>query len=158
MKLTTGILPVWMKQAVAIDSLLLTLAGIPVIFGFACITLMLVVSEDSAAIIIGLISFLLLVLTIGAGGITFWHSTRSIQNKVSPPLRLPSSRSLLSVFGLHIIVGLVVVKNTSVAGVLLPPIVFGIAILPPLLTLSWFIDNRSVDLTYRHGGSFQKKQ
>lgn len=151
MNLTTGILPTWVKQTLAIGSLLLTLAGIPAIFGFGCVTLLLVASKDSAAITTGLVSFTLLFLTLGAGGVTFWHSTRSLQEKVSKPLRFPPVWILPSIFGLLIIVGLIVVENDSMAGILLPPTLFGIAILPPLLALSWFVNNRTPGVTYRQG-------
>ena len=149
MNLTTGILPIWLKQALAVGSLLLIVAGAPAVFGFACITFLLVISEDSAATITGLISFILIMLTVGAGGVVFWHSTRSLQRKVSHPLRLPSGWKLLSIFGFLIIIGLVIVENDFALGILLPPILFGIAILPPLLALSWFIGNKPVGVSYR---------
>jgi len=151
MDLTTGILPTWMKQALAIGSLLLTLAGIPAVFGFVCITLVLVISEDSAAIATGLISFTLIVLTVGAGSVTFWHSTRSLQGKASRPLRLPSVWILLGIFGFLIIVGLIIIESESISGILLPPILFGITLLPPLIAFSWFINTRTTGITYRQG-------
>jgi len=151
MNLASGILPIWAKQTLAIGSLLLTLAGLPAVFGFGCVTLLLVVSEDSAAIVTGLVSFTLLVVTLGAGGITFWHITRSLQERVSKPLRFPPAWILLSIFGFLIIVGLIIVENESIAGIMLPPTLFGIAILPPLLALSWFVNNKTTDLTYRQG-------
>ena len=151
MDLTTGILPTWVKQTLAIGSLLLTLAGIPAGFGFVCITLVLVISEDSAAIATGLTSFILLLLTLGAGGVIFWHSTRSLQEKVSKPLRFPSVWILLSILGFLIIVGLIVVENESTAGILFPSTLFGITILPPLLALSWFANNKTTGVTYRQG-------
>jgi len=151
MNLTTGPLPTWAKQTVAIGSLLLTLAGIPAIFGFVCLTLLLVFSDDSAAIATGLISFIFLILTIGAGGITFWHSTRSLQKKVSKPVQFPRVWILLSILGFLILVGLIVDENEPIAGILLPPVLFGITILPPLSALSWFVDSRTPGITFRQG-------
>jgi len=113
--------------------------------------LLLVVSEDSTASVTGLISFTLLVVTLGTGGITFWHITRSLQERVSKPLQFPPAWILLSIFGFLIIGGLIVVENESAAGILLPPILFGITILPPLLALSWFVNNKTINLTYRQG-------
>jgi hypothetical protein len=151
MDLTTGILPTWIKQILAIGSLLLTLAGIPAVFGFVCITLMLVISEDSAAIVTGLASFTLIVLTVGAGGVAFWHSTQSLQDKISKPVQFPLVWILLGIFGLLIIIGLMIIESETISGILLPPILFGITLLPSFIALSWFVNNKTTHVTYRQG-------
>ena len=152
MNLTTGILPTWMKQTLAIGSLLLTLAGIPAVFGFVCITVLLVASDDSGAVATGIISFALIMLTVGAGGVTFWHSTRSLQEKSSSRLKLPPILILLSSFVLLIIIGLITIElDEPMAGIMLPPVLVGVALLPPLIALTWFFDDRTIDVTYRQG-------
>ena len=152
MNLTTGMLPVWLKQTLAVGGLLLVLAGIPAIFGFACITPLLILSEDSTAVVTGLISFIVIGLTVGAGGIIFWHSTRSLQGKSSNHAKIPPIWTLLTLFGFLIIIGLVIVENDEpIAGILLPPILVGMALLPSLIALAWFFDGKINEITYRQG-------
>jgi len=152
MNLTTGILPAWMKQTLAIGSLLLTLTGIPAVFGFVCLTLILVISEDPSATATGLVSFTLIILTVGAGGVTFWHSTRSLQKKSSSRLKLPPILILLTSFALIVIIGLITIElDEPIISILLPPILVGIAFLPPLIALTWFLGGGAINVTYRQG-------
>lgn len=81
LNLTTVTLPSWLKRASAIAGLLLLLPGLPLTFGFFCITRMLAVEGDHDAISAGLISFTLTAITLGAGRIVVWHSLRSLQGK-----------------------------------------------------------------------------
>lgn len=144
-------MPSWQKQVIAIAGLLLALSGLPMIFGFCCITLAMTISGERDAIVGGVVSFILMVLTIGAGGVTFWHSLQSLHEKISRPLHLPSAWILSGIIILFAIVGQLSAEDASAAGLLLPPILLVAAGLPPLLAISWFMNQRTEELTWRRG-------
>jgi RsiW-degrading membrane proteinase PrsW (M82 family) len=151
LKLTSGAMPSWQKQGIAITSLLLVLAGLPMIFGFFCVTLVMTIMGERDAIEMGLVSFTLMMVTVGAGGITFWHSLQSLQGNISKPLYLPSAWLLSGIIILLAIVGQLSAENASAAGLFLPPILLVAAGLPPLLAISWFMNQRTAELTWRRG-------
>jgi RsiW-degrading membrane proteinase PrsW (M82 family) len=144
-------MPSWQKQVIAIAGLLLALPGLPMIFGFCCITLGMVVSGEREAIEVGLVSFTLMMLTLGAGGVTFWHSLQSLQGNISRPLHLPSAWTLAGIFILIVGLGLSMAGSDSAAGLFFPPILLVAASLPPLLAVSWFTSQKTEGLTWRQG-------
>ncbi len=146
---TIGPLPTWLKRTIAIAGLLLLLLGLPLAFGFFCLTFILVVEGNHTAISAGLISFTLMAITLGAGGITLWHSLRSLQGKNSKTLQLPPVWVIAGIFGLLVAMGLFVSSNNFVSGLLFPPILLAAAALPPLLAVSWFINQNAGGLTWR---------
>jgi RsiW-degrading membrane proteinase PrsW (M82 family) len=152
----------WQKRAIAIGGLLLALPGLFVALGYFCATVILVAEGDREAIGVGLASFTLMVLTLGAGGVTFWHGWRSLQGRESKPLRLPPIWLLAALFGLFVAMGLVIAAprtspppfwgdRGSIAAIFFPPILLIAASLPPLMAMSWFMGHRSGGLTWRRG-------
>ena len=130
--------PPRLKQIVAIGALLFALLGLPALFGFVCLTLISVIDGSPEAIGIGLITFPLTVVTLGAGGLIFWHSLRSIRNINSTLFRLPSTKNLAGVFGLCLIGGYIVTRGNIAIGLLFPPWLLLMAVLPPLGAIAWF--------------------
>ena len=149
LKLTTKAPFLWLKRAIAIAGLFLLLPGLPLAFGFFCITFVLVVEGDYDAIWVGLGSFTLMLLTLGAGGAVFWHGLCSLQGKVSKPLRLPPVWAMAGIFGLTVAVGLFITQNNFASGLLFPPILMVAATLPPLWAVSWFTRQNAGGLTWR---------
>lgn len=149
LNLTTGSIPTWLKRASALAGLLLLLPGFPLAFGFFCITLILVVEGDHDAINAGLISFMLMAVTLGAGGVVFWHSIQSLQKKKSKILRLPPVWMIAGIFGLLVAAGLFVSNSNLISGLLFPPILLLAAALAPLLAVSWFTRQCANGLTWR---------
>jgi RsiW-degrading membrane proteinase PrsW (M82 family) len=147
----TNPLPRWQKRAIAIGGLLLALPGLLLAVSYVCLSLVLLVENDPDALQAGLISFTLLVVTLGAGGIAFWHGLRSLQGRRSAALRLPPVWLLAAVFGLLVVLGLFVIENDVAPGLLFPPILWGAATLPPLLAVSWFMGRSATGLTWRRG-------
>jgi RsiW-degrading membrane proteinase PrsW (M82 family) len=139
----------WQKQLIAIAGLLLMLPGFPIIFGFLCVTSLVILGEGKDAVWIGLLTFALALLTAGAGGVTFWQAMAALQHKKSAPARLPHIWSLTGIFALLVIGGLVVTESNFGAGLLFPPILVVAAALPPLLAVSWFMAGQVEDLTWR---------
>jgi RsiW-degrading membrane proteinase PrsW (M82 family) len=147
----------WQKRLIAIGGLLLALPGLLVALAYFCTTLILVAEGDRDAFGVGLTSFTLMALTLGAGGVTFWHGWRSLQGRVSNPLRLPPIWLLAALFGLFVAMGLVIAPpQTSrdigrLAAIFFPPILLVTASLPPLMALSWFMGHQAGGLTWRRG-------
>lgn len=142
-------MPTWLKRASALAGLLLLLPGLPLAFGFFCITFILVVEGDSGAIRVGLISFTLMVVTLGAGGVVVWHSLQSLQRKKSKILRFPPIWVIAGTFGLLVAAGLFVSSSNFISGLLFPPILLAAAALPSLLAVSWFARHYTNNLTWR---------
>lgn len=151
MKFTSKVMPTWQKQLMAIAGLSLALSGLPMIVGYFCITLVMTLSDDHEAITVGLISFTLMIVTVGAGGITFWHSLRSLQGRHSRPLYLPPVWLLIGMAFFLGVMGLFVLENDFAAGVFFPPILLAAAALPPLWAVSWFMGQSREALSWRRG-------
>jgi RsiW-degrading membrane proteinase PrsW (M82 family) len=141
----------WLKRIATIAGLLLFLPGLPLALGFFCITLALMLEGDQAAVSIGLISFTLMVIALGAGGVTFWQGLRSLQGKKSSAFGLPRVWIIASIFGLLIATGLFITQADFAVGLLFPPLLVVAAALPALLAVSWFTNQEKGDLTWRHG-------
>jgi RsiW-degrading membrane proteinase PrsW (M82 family) len=88
-------------------------------------------------------------VTIGAGGTTFWHSMSSLQGKISKPLQLLPTWMLAGIFGLFVALGLFISENNFAIGLFFPPILLIAAILPPLLAIAWFTNQEAEGLTWR---------
>jgi RsiW-degrading membrane proteinase PrsW (M82 family) len=111
--------------------------------------MILIVEGDPEAVTVGLGSFTLMLLTLGAGGAIFWHALRSLQGKISAPLRLPLVWKMAGIFGLFIAMGLFITENDFAAGLLFPPILMVAAAIPPLLAVAWFTNQNRTRLTWR---------
>ena len=149
--LENGTISPQFKQAVAIVGLLFTLPGLPALFGFFCIAFILTIDGDPEAITVGLISFTMLSITIGAGGTIFWHSLRSLQGRGSQPLRFLSAWQFAGLFGLLIILGVIILYNEIATGLFFPPVFLGAAGLPALFAIAWFASADKNNITWRQG-------
>ena len=149
MKLVSGPMPTGLKQIIAIAGLLLALPGIPLAFGFFCVTLILTGESDSEALRFGLASFTLMVVTLGAGGAVFWQAMASLRKNKSEPPPWPPIWALAGVFCLLVAMGLFVTGNDFAPGLLFPPILVIAAALPPLMAVSWFTGQNIAGLTWR---------
>ncbi|MBE7552136.1 MAG: PrsW family intramembrane metalloprotease [Anaerolineales bacterium] len=146
-------IPTWLKRASALAGLLLLLSSLPFAFGFFCVTFILVIEGDQNAISAGLITFMLMAVTLGAGGVVFWHSIQSLQKKKSKILRLPPVWVIAGIFGLLVAAGLFISNSNLVSGLLFPPILLAAATLPPLLAVSWFTRHCAKGLTWRQASA-----
>jgi RsiW-degrading membrane proteinase PrsW (M82 family) len=139
------------KQLIATTGALLALPGFPALVGVLCVTPLVVLTGERSAETFGLVSLVFTLMTLGAGGLTFWHSQRSLQNKPSKPMRLPSAWFMAAVFGLCTAAGIFIYQNDVAAGLFFPPLLIVAAMLPPLLAVSWFAQQQTEGLTWRRG-------
>jgi RsiW-degrading membrane proteinase PrsW (M82 family) len=145
-------MPPRLKRALAIAGLLLALAGLPATFAFMCNALWWTVDGgDSDALRLGLVTFPLMMVTVGAGMSVAWHSLRSLQGKTSKPLHLPPAWALAGIFGLFLAIGLFIVDSDFASGLFFPPVLLVAAALPPLLAIAWFTRQQVEGLTWRRG-------
>jgi RsiW-degrading membrane proteinase PrsW (M82 family) len=151
MKSATGPTPTWLKSTATLAGVMLVVPGMFLMIGYLCFTPLAVTSGDRDALGVGLVSFTLMTVTLGAGGILLWHGFRSSQGKPSALLRLPPAWLMSAIFGLFVTVGFFVYQNNLAAGFFFPPILFIAAALPPLLAVAWFMQQRVEGLTWRRG-------
>jgi hypothetical protein len=113
---------------------------LPIAINLFCIVPLFSLSgSGSDATIYGVVSLTVALLTLGAGGAAFLHARRSLQNKISKPLRLPLPILFVGAFLLLIGLGLTVSAVDSGSGLFLPPILVACALLPPLWAVAWMI-------------------
>jgi len=144
-------MPHRVKSLIMVMGLLLALPGVLMAPGVLCITPFAVLSGERNALSYGLFSFVGAALTLGAGGVTFWHSRRSMQNKPSRPLRLPSAWLMALIFGLLVAAGIAIREGRIAEGLFFPPLLIAAAGLPPLLAVAWFTRQEDEGLTRRRG-------
>jgi len=141
----------WLKQLAMILGLLFALPGVLLVNGFLCLGLVSLVDPYAIdAFSGGMTAFMLAVLTLGGGGIVFWHSYQAIKGKPSQPLRLPPAWVLAGIFGLVIVIGSVT-GNEHVSPLFFPPTLALAAMLPPLAAIAWFTDQKPGGVTWRRG-------
>lgn len=147
-------LPVWFKRMVVGLGALLALPGL--LFGAGyCLTTLVFLFDDymSDAEDAGVFTLTLMMVTLGAGGVTFWHGLRSLKQRPSKPFRLPPIWALVGAFGVCVaLAGAVSVYNIAPA-LLFPPLFLLAAALPPLWAVAWFFgrDSQKFGLTWRRG-------
>jgi len=129
----------------------LALPGFFIGLGLLCLTLILIINSDIDAIYAGLIGFTLILLTVGTGGTTFWHSMASLNGKISKPLRLPPLGSLIGIFILCFAIGMIIYQGDILTGLLLPPVLLVAVAAPPLIALVWFAGYQMDGLSWRRG-------
>ncbi len=139
------------KRAIAIMSLLLFLPGLPLALGLFCMILIVTIEGGSEVVRVGLGSFTLIAITVGAGGIILWHSLQSLQGKPSRSLTLLPAWTMAGIFGLCVAFGLIITESNFAAGLLFPPLLLVGATVPPLLAVSWFTAHKAGSLTWRRG-------
>lgn len=79
------------KSLILAAGLVLVLSGLLIALGYLCIVPLAIPSSPREALGIGTVSFALLMLTLGAGGVVAWHSIQSLRGKPSRALRLPQA-------------------------------------------------------------------
>ena len=145
-------IPKRLKQAIATIGAVLTLFGLPPAINLFCIVPFTIFGDAANTPSYVLLSLVLVLVTTAAGGVTFYHADRSLHEKPSKPLRLPSPLLLMDIFGVLLIAGILVTYGRFALGLFIPPLVFVSAALPPLWTVSWFIGKNEDDtarLTWR---------
>ncbi|MEW5957051.1 MAG: PrsW family glutamic-type intramembrane protease [Chloroflexota bacterium] len=146
-----------LKRVVVIAGVLLALPGVPLFFGYFCLALVLALEGDRDALTVGLVTFTLLVVTLGAGGTAAWHGLRSLAGKESKLLQLPPIWALAGGFGLLVALGLFITPSFpavseawgGLGALLFPPLLAAAAALPPLMAVSWFSAQNPAGLTWR---------
>lgn len=139
-RLVEGTTPTWLKRTVRTAGLILIIIGTPLTINLLCIVpLMLFSSSTTDAMIYGVVSLTVALLTLGAGGAAFWHGNNALKNKPSKPIRFPSPVLLVGIFLLLIGIGMSITTNNFGMGILFPPIMLAAGILPPLWAVAWMI-------------------
>ncbi|MFT3895337.1 MAG: PrsW family glutamic-type intramembrane protease [Anaerolineales bacterium] len=153
--------PLWFRRATVTAGVLALIAGVPAAIALFCLVPLILGNDSSSeTIMFGVVSLTVALLTLGAGGLAFFHGNRSVQNKPSKPLRFLLSPWLL--FGtfifLLIVGGVIGLAHNSIA-LLFPPIFVACASLPPLWAVTWMIPRTTANdepskppfLTWRRG-------
>lgn len=144
----------WYTRVLTVAGLVLVLPGLPLTFGWLCLLALLASEGETEAAPVGLIGFVLSILTLGVGSMLAWHGLRSLQRRPSAPVSWPPVWLIASVFGLFVVLGLVVGQVGSGRFVLLPPVLAVAAALPPLLAVAWFSGQGSGEpLTWRRAAT-----
>ena len=155
MRFLTGLMSKSAKTAILLAGLVLLLPGVMIAFANLCIMPFVILGSRSESLGIGTVSFVLLMLTLGAGGVVVWHAARSLAGNASKPLRLPRVWIIAGIFGLMLVVGIVARANDTLAAFLFPPTLLITAAIPPLFAVSWFAhperSRRTDGLTLRRG-------
>ena len=141
----------WLKTTVTLAGLMLAVPGMFLAIAYLCFTPLSMASGDRDALRLGLASFMLMVMTLGAGGVLLWHGLHSTQGRPSALLRLPPAWLMAAVFGLFVTIGFFIHRNNLAAGFFFPPILFIAAAVPPLLAVAWFMQQRVEGFTWRRG-------
>jgi len=147
-----------LKQIIIIGGALLALPGLALAFSYFCVAAILAIEGGREAFSVGLVAFTLMTITLGAGGITFWHGTRALASRTSRLLHLPPIWALAAGFALFVTLGLIIAPPLPSAisrgweglgALLFPPVLVVSASLPPLMAVSWFTAQNPADLTWR---------
>lgn len=128
----------WFVPILSVIGLVLVLPGIPLTFGWLCLLAIWIIEGEPEAASVGLVGFVLSVLTLGVGSVLAWHGLRSLQRRPSAAINWPPVWLIAGVFGLCVVLGLVVSQVGPGRVVLLPPVLAVAAALPPLLAVAWF--------------------
>jgi hypothetical protein len=123
----------WLKTTVTLAGLMLAVPGMFLAIAYLCFTPLSMASGDRDALRLGLASFMLMVMTLGAGGVLLWHGLSSAQGRPSALLRLPPAWLMAAVFGLFVTIGFFIHRNNLAAGFSSRPSCSS----PLLFRLSW---------------------
>ncbi len=137
-----------LKWLVTLGGLVLSLPGLVGLMG-VCVMLIMLIDGDRGAPSFGLAWFLFLAVTLGCGGVAFFHGLRSLSGAPSRPLRLPPTWALGGGFCLALAVGLGLRSVKFCAPVGFPPVFLAAAMLPPVAAVAWMVDRRPGELTWR---------
>ena len=137
-----------LKWLVALSGLLLALPGLPSLLGVCGVAIM-VLDNDPGLLGFSLGWFVSMALTLGCGGVAFFHGVRSLSRRPSRPLRLPPTWALGGGFFLALIVGLGLWSAEFCAPLGFPPLFLAAVLLPPVAAVAWMVERRSGELTWR---------
>jgi RsiW-degrading membrane proteinase PrsW (M82 family) len=151
MRVGTGIMPIWWKQIVLVAGGALLLPGVLVAMANACVVLILMAGSGQDAPTIGMATFAILLMTLGAGGVMALHASRSLRGKPSGVLRMPQAWWMAGIFVLCLAAGVFVHSDHRAEALLFPPLLFISAAIPPLLAVAWFAQGGAEGLTFRRG-------
>ena len=140
-----------LKSVILIAGLVLFLPGLMIAPVSLCLVPAMILGARRDALAIGTTSFVLLAMTLGAGGVVVWHAVQSLRGKASSVLRLPAAWVMAGIFGLCIVIGIAVRGDERIAAFLFPPVLLITATLAPLFAISWFAQPRAEGLTFRRG-------
>lgn len=145
MNLLTGPIPRRMKWAVILAGAMLIAPGPMLALGFLCGMPAAIFEGGPQDDLIGMGLFLFMgaVISLGGGFILLRQGSRSLSDKPSPPLWLPSLWHLVVIFGLCWAIGRLVYTGDFLSPLLLPPLLMGMVAAPPLLAVAWFMEGRA---------------
>ncbi len=128
----------WVKQAITVGGAGLALPGLLLMVFSAPLMLIMALDGDAYTAGMSLASLTLVLLSLGAGGLTAWHGLRSLRGRVSGPLRLPPIWLMAGIFALLVILGRFTYHHNFLGTMVFPALLWGAALLPPLMAVSWF--------------------
>jgi len=138
------------KWIVTLGGLILSLPGLPALLG-ACLLTLMALDGEPGALGFGLGGFLFLTVTLGCGGLAFFHGARALSDKPSRPLRLPPTWALGGGFFLALVLGQSLRSLPFVGPLGFPPLFVAAALLAPLTAVAWMLDRQPGALTWRRG-------
>ncbi len=136
------------KWIVTLSGLALLLPGLPALVGVCLLTIM-VLDGESGALGFGLGGFLFLTVTLGCGGLAFFHGARALRERPSRPLHLPPTWALGGGFFLALVLGQGLRSLPLVGPLGFPPLFVAAALLPPAAAVAWMLDRQPGALTWR---------
>lgn len=140
------------KRIAQTGGILLALPGVLFALNVLCIASLMALDGGSEAATYGTISLTLMLLTLGAGGVTYWHAYQSLKGRPSGTLRLPPLVLGWPIFGFLLLIGIVIKTEKVLSGLFFPSILLILAALPPLWAVAWFTPRTTESqLTWRRG-------
>jgi RsiW-degrading membrane proteinase PrsW (M82 family) len=142
-----------LKMGLGVAALLWGLLGVPIGTVWSCSALVAAGVGDGGPTNVGpaVLSFMLVVLTGGAGLTIAWHAFRSLSKKPSRPMRLFPAWPWACLFVFCLISGWFVVEVNLAPALFFPPVLLLAAAAPPLLAIAWFTGQPTAGLTWRRG-------
>ncbi len=143
-----------LKWLVILWGLVLLLPGLMVLIVFCCVatwTLPFMVEASPQVSVAGVGFAVFVAVTVGGGGITYYHGTHSQAKHPSRTLRLPPLWALAGAFPLLLALGLGA-EQSSMGSLFFPIPLVAAALLPSVAALVWMMDDRPGTLTWRRAG------
>lgn len=143
------------KRTMMVVGILLFLVGLVFAFNALCIAVIVLIGSSSRQQVgYGVLSGLMMLLTLGVGLVLYLQAEGSVKKKPSRPLHLPPAILFVVVFAFLLMIG-ISISGPRTPGLFVPPILLGMAVLPSLWAVSWFTPQTDSDstagLTWRRG-------
>ncbi len=133
-------IPLGLKRIIQAIGFIVLLLGLPTALNLLCLVPLLTFnSYGRGDVIYGVVSLMLVLLTVGAGGMAYLHARRSLHNKPSKPLQFPPLFLLVGLFIPLILLGIAFREAEFGASLFFPPVLVVCALLPPLWSVAWMI-------------------